>query len=66
MINSILDSKERMKTLLIYILVILISMIFLKHFWNTALVPHITILRPVKTIQDALALSIGLLIVRGC
>lgn len=43
-----------------FILVVIISAFLVKFFWNRALVPHVTVLKPVKTLLDALLLSVGL------
>ena len=51
--------KDFLQNLLLFILLVIISAFLVKFFWNRALVPHITVLKPVKTLLDALLLSIG-------
>lgn len=65
-VKDIVDPKDRVQILTTYVLVILLSTLLLKFFWNKALVPHITVFKPLKNFQDAIALSIGLMIIRGC
>ena len=48
------------KNALMFILLVILSAFLVKFFWNRALVPHITVLKPVKTLLDALLLSTGL------
>ena len=66
MIKDIIDPKDRVQLMATYLLIILVSTFFLKYFWNKALVPHITVFKPLQSLQDALALSVGLMIIRGC
>ena len=44
-------------------LVLVFQMFLLRFFWNKALVPHVTILRPIPTLTDALMLSLGIAVV---
>lgn len=41
-------------------LVLFIQMFILRYFWNKALVPHVSVLRPISTLTDALMLSVGI------
>lgn len=59
------QSESQVEQLIYYLLVILISTFLLKIFWNNGMVPFITILKPIKTMQEALMLSLGLMIVKG-
>lgn len=65
-VESLSTSKNPMQTLIVFLLVLLVSTFLLKMFWNKGLVPYVTILRPLKSLQEALMLSVGLMIVRGC
>jgi hypothetical protein len=49
-----------------FLLVVLVSTFLLKLVWNRGLVPFVTVLRPLKNLQEALMLSLGLVIIRGC
>jgi hypothetical protein len=61
------ETKSDMLTeILIYTLVILISTFLLRYLWNRSLVKHISVLKPINSMLDALLLSISLVILRGC
>ena len=47
----------------VLLLVLLIQMFLLRYFWNRSLVPHITVLKPISTLTEALMMSIGISIV---
>ncbi len=66
MIKDIIDPKDRVQILATYLIILLVTTVLLKYFWNNALVPHITIFRPLKNVPDAIALSVGLMLIRGC
>ena len=40
-------------------LALFIQMFLLRYFWNKALVPHVSVLRSIPTLTDALMLSVG-------
>tara|TARA_Y100001958_G_scaffold32930_1_gene21435 strand:- start:935 stop:1153 length:219 start_codon:yes stop_codon:yes gene_type:complete len=44
---------------------ILLSAIILRFLWNHSLVKHVTALKEIKTILDAIGLSVALAVVRG-
>lgn len=44
---------------------ILLSAIILRFLWNRSLVKHVPALKEVKTIVDAIGLSVSLAVVRG-
>ena len=54
------SQKEFVDNLIMFIILVIISAFLVRFFWNRALVPHITVLKPVKTLIDALLLSSGL------
>lgn len=58
------DTKDFGNNLLLFFLSVLISMFLVRFFWNRSLVPHITVLKPVSTLLDALLLSIALNLLR--
>jgi len=61
------ETKSDMLTeILLYTLVILISTFLLRYLWNRSLVKHISVLKPINSMLDALLLSISLMILRGC
>lgn len=66
MIKDIVDPKDRVQMVATYLLIILLSTFLLKYFWNKSLVKHISVLKPISSMSDALALSVGLMILRGC
>ncbi|AFC35053.1 hypothetical protein OtV6_145 [Ostreococcus tauri virus RT-2011] len=60
------ENKSDMLTeLLVFILNILISTFVLRFAWNRSLVPHITVLKPIKSMLDAFILALSLSVVRG-
>lgn len=61
------ETKSDMLTeVLLYTLIILISTFLLRYLWNRSLVKHISVLKPINSMLDALLLSISLMILRGC
>ena len=66
MFKQILNCKntdECIRLITIILLVLLIQMLLVKYFWNNALVPHISVLKPIKGVTDALMLSLGISLV---
>jgi hypothetical protein len=60
------ETKSDMLTeLLVFVLNILIATFVLRFAWNRSLVPHITVLKPIKSMLDAFILALSLSIVRG-
>ena len=59
------QSESQIEQLMYYLLAILISTFLLKIFWNNGMVPFITVLKPLKTIREALMLSLGLMVIKG-
>jgi len=59
-------TEDRVKLVVIYITILLISTFLLRFLWNESLVKHITVLKPIKTMLDAFLLSVALMIIRGC
>ena len=60
------ENKSDMLTeLLVFILNILIMTFVLRFAWNRSLVPHITVLKPIKSMLDAFILALSLSVVRG-
>jgi len=58
--------SDMLSEILLYTLVILISTFLLRILWNRSLVKHISVLKPINSMLDALLLSISLMILRGC
>lgn len=65
-VESLTKSQKPLETMIMFLLVILISTFLLKFFWNRGLVPFVSVLRPLKNLQEALLLAVALAIVRGC
>lgn len=60
------ENKSDMLTeLLIFILNVLIATFVLRFAWNRSLVPHVTVLKPLKSMLDAFILALSLNVVRG-
>ena len=69
MIRDIIITKkteDRMTLIVLYTIIIVLSTVLLRYLWNESLVKHITVLKPIKTMLDALLISIGLMVIRGC
>ena len=58
------DSKDLVKNILMFLLIVTIMSIIIRFLWNAVLVPHITILKPVTTLLDAFLLSFALNLLR--
>jgi|TARA_R110001599_G_scaffold221799_1_gene420461 hypothetical protein len=54
-----------LRELLMSVLNLLITTLVLRLVWNTTLVKHIDILKPIKTLFDAFILSLSIQVVRG-
>ena len=69
MIRDIIITKkteDRVKLVILYTVIILISTFLLRFLWNESLVKHITVLKPIKSLLDAFLLSVALMVLRGC
>lgn len=63
MLQKLFDCKtpaECSQVLIILVVIILINMFILRFFWNSSLVKHISVLKPISTLLDAFMLSIAL------
>jgi|TARA_B110000503_G_scaffold88624_1_gene134338 hypothetical protein len=68
MFGNILKSENKsdmIRELLIFVVSILISTFVLRIVWNSSLVKHITVLKPINTMLDAFILSISLRVISG-
>ena len=68
MIKDFLNIKSAsgfLQFLVVFLIVLLINMLIVRFLWNTALVKHISILKPVSTLLDTLLLSIALTMFQG-
>jgi hypothetical protein len=54
-----------LKWIIIFTLVLLIYVLIIRFLWNTVLVKHITILRPVDKLLDTFLLAIALSLFSG-
>jgi hypothetical protein len=59
-------TEDRVKLMILYTVIILISTFLLRFLWNESLVKHITVLKPIKSLLDAFLLSVALMVLRGC
>jgi hypothetical protein len=53
------------REVLIFVVSILISTFILRVVWNSSLVKHITVLKPINSMLDAFLLSISLRVISG-
>jgi hypothetical protein len=58
------SASEFLKNVLLFAILIIIFTFIIKFLWNRALVPHVTVLKPVVDLKDALLLSFGLMLLR--
>ena len=68
MIKEVTKSDTKSDALvefLVFVLSILIGTFLLRFMWNRSLVKHITVIKPINTMLDALALSLSLAVIRG-
>jgi len=67
MIVDILISRnvnQLTSNLLTFLIVTIINMFVLRWLWNNSLVKHVTVLKPLGTLMDALFLSLSLTLLR--
>jgi hypothetical protein len=62
---NIKSSSGFLQTLVVFFIVVLVNVLIVRFLWNTALVKHISILKPVDTLFDTLLLSIALTMFQG-
>jgi len=58
--------NEIQKRILMFAIALLANMFLLKYLWNNSLSKHITVLKPINTIGDAILLAFALSVVRLC
>ena len=54
------DRRERLYSLLVFIIYVIFWTFFLKFLWNKTLVPHISVFKPVASLLDTFLLAVGL------
>ena len=59
------NKDDVVKQLLIFVLSILVSTFILRIVWNTSLVKHISVLKPINSLLDAFILSISIRVIAG-
>jgi len=59
------NKDDLVKQLLIFVLSILVSTFILRLVWNTSLVKHISVLKPINSLLDAFILSISIRVIAG-
>jgi hypothetical protein len=59
------NKSDMLTELLIFVLNVLIGTFVLRFAWNRSLVPHVTVLKPLKSMLDAFILALSLNVVRG-
>lgn len=67
MLKDIVSARslnEFFRQLVSFLIVLIISTFIVKFFWNNGLVPHVTVLKPVTSLFDALVLALGLTLLR--
>ena len=59
------NKSDMIRELLIFVVSILISTFILRVVWNSSLVKHITVLKPINSMLDAFILSVSLRVISG-
>jgi|TARA_R110001592_G_C12539705_1_gene688665 hypothetical protein len=59
------NKDDVVKQLLVFVLSILVSTFILRLVWNTSLVKHISVLKPINSLLDAFILSISIRVIAG-
>ena len=59
------NKSDMLTELLSFVLNVLISTFVLRFAWNQSLAPHVTVLKPLKSMLDAFILALSLNVVRG-
>ena len=59
------NKDDVVKQLLIFVLSILVSTFILRLVWNTSLVKHISVLKPINSLLDAFILSLSIRVLAG-
>ena len=59
------NKDDVVKQLLVFVLSILISTFILRLVWNTSLVKHISVLKPINSMLDAFILSVSIRVISG-
>ena len=59
------NKSDIVRELLVFTLSILISTFILRLVWNSSLVKHITVLKPINSMLDAFILSISIRVIAG-
>ena len=62
---NIKDAQSFLKTLVVFLVILLINMFVIRFLWNTALVKHISVLKRVDSLFDTFLLSIALTLFQG-
>ena len=62
---NIRDFSSFVQVLIVFFIVILINVLIVRFLWNTALVKHITVLKPVNTLLDTFLLSLAMTMFQG-
>jgi hypothetical protein len=59
------NKSDILTELLVFLLNVLVGTFLLRIFWNRSLAKHITVLKPINSLLDALVLSISISAIRG-
>lgn len=58
------STSDKIREILVFLVNILITAFIIRFAWNRSLVPHITILKPLETLLDALVISLSISVFR--
>jgi hypothetical protein len=58
--------NETQKRILMYVAVLFVNMMLMKYLWNNSLSKHITVLKPINNIREAILLAFALSVIKMC
>lgn len=60
-----MNKSDKITEILVFTLQVLIMTFIIRLAWNRSLVPHVTILKPLKSMLDAFILALSINIIRA-
>lgn len=58
------NRQEMIYNLIVFFIWVVLLTVFMRFLWNTVLVKHVTVLRPVNTLVETFLLSLGIALFR--
>lgn len=60
-----MNKSDKITEILVFTLQVLIMTFIIRLAWNRSLVPHVTILKPLKSMLDAFILALSINVIRA-